>query len=785
MNTDGSINHRDQLDNDFDTVLGDPENPATWQRLGDVVDPDDDNDGVMDTADNCVFTANADQADKDSDLIGDVCDPLDNRDPDGDRVPNGPAVGDPLYEKAKAAKAKWSMGSTRFVIRIDALGRFFQNEFTQTMTDAATLSPAEWALKCWENYDPGDVVIGGQPYEPCGDDTTHILTLAGGKEVPISLITIPKQLWTDPPVVTWINDRNNNLLFELGQHGSYHVNNTPNSDWGTMPDRNYFSCETCGLTFSESYELLKVGQDTLVGNYANKWVTESGATGSSPKIDWLTSVNPLISYAPPFNASDTIGRQGSSQLGYPAFSASIYEEQSPIFSPEGSHHEMFDQFGSFHVSADLELHPPDTNGGAYDSVAYANYLQSNTQPGGLNTWLIEEVSWSGRPCNDDPRLNPNGTDAPANCPEAGGATTNRENNTVYLARWQGWMQLLDYVKNYPDGIALTMGEVGLAQSFDNAPTAENPDQADSDHDGVGDVIDGAALVATDAFLSRNLAGELSATLKNGADSPIAGQRIEFAFDAGGDGTAETYTANTDSSGVARATVTATRAIGLTTFSVYWDGQLATASGTGSVTIGDATTLTLSLTNPTSGQVTDPVSIEATLVDSSGTALVGKTVAFAIGSASGSGVTDSSGKASATITLVGPAGPATIQASFAGVGLIGPSSASSNFTVNKENTVLSLADAVARKRAPAIARATLSDQDDGVLNGKSIGFYAEEKVRNRLVFTLVGTATTGPDGAASIEIPTRYISSTPRRIRAIFAGDLGFETSSADAFVYRP
>ena len=31
------------------------------------------------------------------------------------------------------------------------------------------------------------------------------------------------------------------------------------------------------------------------------------------------------------------------------------EQNSPIFTPEGSHFEQFDQFGMFHVSADLEL----------------------------------------------------------------------------------------------------------------------------------------------------------------------------------------------------------------------------------------------------------------------------------------------------------------------------------------------------------------------------------------------------------------------------------------------
>ena len=48
--------------------------------LGDACDPDDDNDGVLDTADNCPVDSNPGQADLDADGLGDVCD----ADDDGD-----------------------------------------------------------------------------------------------------------------------------------------------------------------------------------------------------------------------------------------------------------------------------------------------------------------------------------------------------------------------------------------------------------------------------------------------------------------------------------------------------------------------------------------------------------------------------------------------------------------------------------------------------------------------------------------------------------------------------
>jgi hypothetical protein len=349
------------------------------------------------------------------------------------------------------------------------------------MTDGATLSPEDWAAKCWENYGPG----GGDPADPCGTGegtAEQTLTLSGGKEVPVTLVTIPKQLWTDPPVIDWINDRNGNPRFELGQHGTYHANNTPFSDWKDLTDRNFFSCELCGLSEAEAFELMRVGHDTLVGAYGNKWISESGATSASPKIDWSTSANSLLSYAPPFNTSDTLGRRALAQLGFKAFSASVFEEGgfpgfSELFTPEGSHHEEFDQFGMFHASADVELEPPDTTGDTYDAAAYNAYLESQTDAGGLTTWLIEEVEWSGRPCNNDDRL---GT--------CGGAS-NRENNTVYAPRWDAWMQVLDYVKSYPGGVAMTMGEVALAMAFDNCPSLANPGQTDSDADGEGDACE--------------------------------------------------------------------------------------------------------------------------------------------------------------------------------------------------------------------------------------------------------------------------------------------------------
>jgi gliding motility-associated-like protein len=62
-----TIDFTTALDNDLD---GSPDN----------CDPDDDNDGVLDTNDNCQFQANANQADNDADGEGDACDDDDDND---------------------------------------------------------------------------------------------------------------------------------------------------------------------------------------------------------------------------------------------------------------------------------------------------------------------------------------------------------------------------------------------------------------------------------------------------------------------------------------------------------------------------------------------------------------------------------------------------------------------------------------------------------------------------------------------------------------------------------
>jgi hypothetical protein len=200
--------------------------------------------------------------------------------------------------------------------------------------------------------------------------------------------------------------------------------------------------------------------------------------------------------------------------------------------------------------------------------------------------------------------------------------------------------------------------------------------------------------------------------------------------------------------------------------------------------GEKTTLVFDSTNPSSGQTTDLVSVGATLKDDDGTPVAGRVVAFTIGTASASGTTDGAGHATVSLILQGPVGSATLGALFAAADVYEGSGVTASFTITKEDTTLTMPDAIATKNTRATARATLKEADGAALPGKTIRFYVQDRVKNQTVYTLIGAAQTNPSGVASLEIASQYISSSKKPIRATFEGDASFINSTADAFAFR-
>lgn len=48
---------------------------------------------------------------------------------------------------------------------------------------------------------------------------------------------------------------------------------------------------------------------------------------------------------------------------------------------------------------------------------------------------------------------------------------------------------------------------------------------------------------------------------------------------------------------------------------------------------------------------------------------------------------------------------------------------------------------------------------------------------------IGTATTNASGVAQMAIPGKYVSTQRRQLQAVFAGDAGFLSATANAQVY--
>ncbi len=79
----------DGLDNDLNEGVDEGFANTDGDSMTNCVDPDDDNDGVLDAVDNCPLVANPNQADFDLDGIGDTCDPQTGPPVNKDQCKNG------------------------------------------------------------------------------------------------------------------------------------------------------------------------------------------------------------------------------------------------------------------------------------------------------------------------------------------------------------------------------------------------------------------------------------------------------------------------------------------------------------------------------------------------------------------------------------------------------------------------------------------------------------------------------------------------------------------------
>ena len=206
----------------------------------------------------------------------------------------------------------------------------------------------------------------------------------------------------------------------------------------------------------------------------------------------------------------------------------------------------------------------------------------------------------------------------------------------------------------------------------------------------------------------------------------------------------------------------------------WFGADTLVDLTVDVPVSDTVTETsLAITSDgTEARFGDQTTFSARLTDTAGAALSGKAIRFALLDADGDTVqivpgsaTDADGVSTATAFVAVPAGDYTLEAIFLGEpDVLTDARATTAFTALPGESALALAvEGVGNARS---VTGTLTDADAGIaLAGRSVEFFADCRS--------IGTADTGEDGAATVQVPARYRAVTTQ-FSAVFEGDTGPE-----------
>lgn len=177
----------------------------------------------------------------------------------------------------------------------------------------------------------------------------------------------------------------------------------------------------------------------------------------------------------------------------------------------------------------------------------------------------------------------------------------------------------------------------------------------------------------------------------------------------------------------------------------------------------ASTLTFTDASATAGQYGDESRFEARLTDSQDGPIRNVEVTFELAGADSSrtftAVTSGNGVASVAATLDATPGPHQLTARFNGDDLNRPSSDTTSFVVEKEDTHLDLT--IRGRNEILTARLSDADSRGSRIEGRSIDFYAGSES--------IGSAVTDRNGTATFGIPEEYREGR-REFEARFEGD---------------
>ncbi len=265
---------------------------------------------------------------------------------------------------------------------------------------------------------------------------------------------------------------------------------------------------------------------------------------------------------------------------------------------------------------------------------------------------------------------------------------------------------------------------------------------------------------------------LTATVVDSNNSPKSGVTVTFTVLSGPDA-GLTGTGITDGSGHATFTYTNTTAAGTDVIRASFTDSAGIHNSNQSVITWTKQPTTMVYIGSTTSDFHDTASLSV-IVRAQGQPVAGLPVTFTLPSQSCAGTTDASGQASCAITPNQAAGSYPLTASFAGTARFQPSSASTTFTVTREETTLAYTgDINIPNGGTARPSAVLKEDGQTAIPGRTVNFTLGSGASAQSC-----SGVTDASGTASCTISPVNQPLGPGTVAASFAGD-GFYRPASD------
>lgn len=268
------------------------------------------------------------------------------------------------------------------------------------------------------------------------------------------------------------------------------------------------------------------------------------------------------------------------------------------------------------------------------------------------------------------------------------------------------------------------------------------------------------------------------------NSPVVGVPVTFRLSDGVRTLTDTRTTNAAGEVSSNPTLTVPAGSYTLTLSVPRFGRHAAATAEAAYTVLRRPAA-LAYSGATTADYHDPAALAATLTDAiSGAPLANQTVTFTLGNQTTSATTSASGLATASIFIEQPAGPVTLTSAFAGDATYLPATASTPFTITKEQTTLVYTGdtgLIANGRSARLA-GVLKEEGVVPIAGRNVTFTLGSGSSAQTC-----SATTDGAGAAACTLNRVAQPLGPGTATASFAGDAYYlpSSGSGSTVVFQP